>query len=234
LTLYYISLATNFSTVRAICFDVDSTVCPEEGLDVLAEFCNKGEIVKRITSQAMDGELDVTEALDQRLKVLNLTKDLMHQFLDKNPLKLTPGIEKLSSILRKNEVDIYLVSGGIHELVDRVAKRLSIPDDHVYANKLIYNDDGLVMDFDYNQPTSRSTGKAEVVAQIKSKLAPNEGVLMVGDGATDAAASPPADAFIGFGGVVVRPAVKRTTPYYFYSFDEMLEFFKRAGLIRIL
>lgn len=90
------------------------------------------------------------------------------------------------------------------------------------------------MDFDHNQPTSRSTGKAEVVAQIKSKLAPNEGVLMVGDGATDAAAFPPADAFIGFGGVVERPSVKRTTPYYFYSFDEMLEFFKRAGLIRML
>lgn len=99
---------------------MDSTVCPDEGLDALADFCNKGEIVKRMyvyflfsflifaepvlitafrTAQAMNGELDVTEALDQRLKVLNLTKDLMHQFLDKSPLKLTPGIEYIFNFI---------------------------------------------------------------------------------------------------------------------------------------
>nr|CDS32244.1 phosphoserine phosphatase [Hymenolepis microstoma] len=227
-------LLNDFSFVKAVCFDVDSTVCPDEGIDVLAEFCNKGEIIKQLTAQAMDGILDFTESLNQRLKVLNLTNDLIQQFLDKNPLKLTPGIDKLFSILRKNEVEIYLISGGLHELVDRVAKQLSVPDTHVFANRLIYNNDGLVVDFDRNQPTSRSNGKSEIVAQIKLKLASNEGILMVGDGATDAAASPPADAFIGFGGVVARPSIKKTTPYYFYSFGEMLEFFIRAGLIRIL
>ncbi|VDN98043.1 unnamed protein product [Rodentolepis nana] len=228
---------TDFSNVRVICFDVDSTVCPDEGVDVLAEFCNKGELMQITpfrTAQAMDGRLDFTESLDQRLKVLNLTKDLIQQFLDETPLKLTPGIEKLISILRKNEIEIYLISGGIHELVDRVAKQLSVPDTHVFANRLIYNNDGLVIDFDRNQPTSRSNGKSEVVAQIKLKLSLNEGVLMVGDGATDAAASPPADAFIGFGGVVVRPSIQKSTPFYFYSFDEMLEFFIRSGLIRIM
>lgn len=55
---------------------------------------------------------------------------------------------------------------------------------------------------------------------------------MIGDGSTDALACPPADAFIGFGGIVARPSVQKSTPYYFYSFDEMLEFFKQTGLIQ--
>lgn len=53
---------------------------------------------------------------------------------------------------------------------------------------------------------------------------------MVGDGATDAVACPPADAFIGFGGIVARPSVQQATPFYFYSSDEMLEFFSALWL----
>lgn len=33
----------------AVCFDVDSTVCEDEGIDELAEFCGAGEIVSQWT-----------------------------------------------------------------------------------------------------------------------------------------------------------------------------------------
>ena len=32
----------------AVCFDVDSTVIQEEGLDKLADFCGRGEAVKKL------------------------------------------------------------------------------------------------------------------------------------------------------------------------------------------
>lgn len=44
---------------------------------------------------------------------------------------------------------------------------------------------------------------------------------MVGDGATDAEACPPADAFIGYGGVVEREAIKKLTPWYVLSMAEL-------------
>ncbi len=90
---------------------------------------------------------------------------------------------------------------------------------------------GVVVDFDHDQPTSRSDGKRDVVASVKAKLPPDDVVLMVGDGMTDAAACPPADAFIGFGGVVSRPAVREATPYFFESFDDMFAFFQEKGVI---
>lgn len=34
--------------VDAVCFDVDSTVIQEEGIDELAKFCNKGEEVANL------------------------------------------------------------------------------------------------------------------------------------------------------------------------------------------
>eukprot|EP00941_MAST-03F_sp_MAST-3F-sp1_P002734 g2734.t1 len=38
---------------KVVCFDVDSTVSPEEGIDELAEFLGKGPAVAELTNQAM-------------------------------------------------------------------------------------------------------------------------------------------------------------------------------------
>lgn len=46
-------------------------------------------------------------------------------------------------------------------------------------------------------------------------------VVMVGDGATDSEACPPADAFVGFGGVVCRDKVRQLTPLYVTHFAEL-------------
>ena len=36
---------------EAVCFDVDSTVCTDEGLDALGEFCGAGEAVAALTTR---------------------------------------------------------------------------------------------------------------------------------------------------------------------------------------
>ena len=46
--------------------------------------------------------------------------------------------------------------------------------------------------------------------------------LQVGDGATDLAACPPADAFIGYGGNQVREKVKAASPWFVESFSELV------------
>lgn len=50
--------------------------------------------------------------------------------------------------------------------------------------------------FDENEPTSRSGGKGLVVRRLKEQNG-YERLVIIGDGATDAEASPPADGFIG-------------------------------------
>lgn len=50
--------------------------------------------------------------------------------------------------------------------------------------------------FDTNQPTSRSGGKGDAILQIR-QIHPESNITMVGDGATDLEASPPANNFIG-------------------------------------
>jgi len=50
--------------------------------------------------------------------------------------------------------------------------------------------------FDEEEPTCRSGGKGEVVRFLKDKMDYST-VVLIGDGATDLEACPPADAFIG-------------------------------------
>ena len=45
---------------------------------------------------------------------------------------------------------------------------------------------------------------------------------MVGDGATDLEARPPADAFIGYGGVIVRDNIKKKADWFVTDFADLV------------
>jgi phosphoserine phosphatase len=207
----------------AVCFDVDSTVINEEGIDVLAEFLGKGDEVAALTAAAMDGGMKFQDALAQRLELLKPSRQQILDCLEKNPLVLTDGITKLISTLQSKNVDVYLVSGGFRIMIEPVAKILNInPSTHVIANTIVFDDDtGLYKGFDTAEPTSKDMGKPKAIQQILDNRFYNNGIVMIGDGATDAQAKPPATAFIGFGGVVVREAVKNNADWFVTNFDHM-------------
>lgn len=75
--------------------------------------------------------------------------------------------------------------------------------------------------FDVNQPTSRTGGKGEAINLIRRSLGQNVSVTMIGDGATDLEASPPANNFIGYGGNVVRDEVRNRAQYYVTDFQQL-------------
>lgn len=75
--------------------------------------------------------------------------------------------------------------------------------------------------FDVNQPTSRTGGKGEAITIVRRSMARDVNITMIGDGATDLEASPPADNFIGYGGNIVREEVRNRAHYYATSFDQL-------------
>lgn len=95
-----------------VCFDVDSTVCPTEGIDELARHCNAADAVaawlviikititliailtKLRTKKAMEGGVSFREALVARLNIIKPTKHQVDSFLIQNPPALTPGVRQ--------------------------------------------------------------------------------------------------------------------------------------------
>ncbi|XP_045516569.1 phosphoserine phosphatase isoform X1 [Pieris brassicae] len=209
-------------TADCVCFDVDSTVIRDEGIDELAKFCGKGEDVKRLTAEAMCGNMTFQEALKKRLDIIRPTVGQIKEYLEKFPIHLTPGVAELVKVLQERGVAVYLVSGGFRSLIDPVADLLSIPRSNIYANRLKFYFNGEYAGFDENEPTSRSGGKPLVIRRLKEQHGYQK-LVMIGDGATDAEASPPADAFIGFGGNVVREEVQKRAPWFVTSFQELTD-----------
>ncbi|RWS07699.1 phosphoserine phosphatase-like protein [Dinothrombium tinctorium] len=206
----------------AVCFDVDSTVCRDEAIDELAKFVGREKEVSELTKVAMRGGCTFQEALARRLALIQPSVDILKAYLREHPPRLTPGIKELIALLRGRGVAIYLVSGGFDTLIEPVAKELDIPIKNVFANSLKFYFDGSYAGFDETRPTSQQDGKARVIAFLKQQ----EGfrrVVMVGDGATDLEAFPPADAFIGFGGNQIRNKVKDEAKWFVLSFYDLIE-----------
>lgn len=98
----------------AVCFDVDSTVVQEEGIDELAKFCGKGDEVSRLTKEAMKGNTDFRDALRIRLGIINPTQDQLHEFVRLQPPTLTPGIRYIYNIFTKSCLKLFLANWLIY------------------------------------------------------------------------------------------------------------------------
>ncbi|GAB2289710.1 hypothetical protein Dimus_024019 [Dionaea muscipula] len=210
-------------TVDAVCFDVDSTVCLDEGIDEFAEFCGAGKAVAEWTSRAMDGSVTFQEALAARLSLINPSLTKLHDFLEKKPPRISPGITELVKKLKAKSIDIYLVSGGFRQMINPVASILEIPFENIFANQLLFGNAGEFAGFDKDEPTSRSGGKAIAVQQIR-KDHNYKTLVMIGDGATDLEARQPggADLFICYGGVQLREAVAAKADWLVFNFKDLI------------
>jgi len=208
----------------AVCFDVDSTVCQDEAIDELASFLGKGEQVKRCTQKAMGGAMTFREALTLRLDIIQPSHHHLETYASTHPIRLTPGVRELINELHARATHVYLVSGGFRRLIEPVAEALGIQKSNVYANEILFDENGQYAGFSIEELTSDSgsinVGKAGVCGLLKAAYG-YKTLVMIGDGATDAEACPPADGFIGFGGNQLRESVKQIADWYVYDFETL-------------
>ncbi|XP_069767541.1 phosphoserine phosphatase [Narcine bancroftii] len=204
----------------AVCFDVDSTVIKEEGIDELAKFCGVGDAVAEMTRNAMGGNIPFKKALTERLAIIKPTRDQVNRLTNDQPPHITEGMMDLIVRLQQRNVQVFLISGGFRSIVEHVAARINIPLTNVYANILKFHLNGDYAGFDESQPTAESGGKGLVISLLKKERGFKK-VVMIGDGVTDLEACPPADAFIGFGGNVVRQPIKEKAKWFVTSFQEI-------------
>lgn len=200
---------------EAVAFDVDSTVCVDEGIDELGAFLGAGERVEAITKRAMEGGMDFAEALQLRLEAMAVTTDSLAAFVSKHPPRYSNGIKELVDALRASGKEVFLVSGGFRQMVHPVGSGLGIPVDNIHANTITFNEDGSLKGFDPNEFPSKSGGKANAVKHIKATRG-FKTMVMVGDGATDleARVAGGADIVVGYGGAQRRAKVEAEADWF--------------------
>lgn len=117
--------------------DVDSTLIDEEVIDELGAAAGVGGEIASVTARAMNGELDFREALEARVALLRgLPVSIFDQVY--HGVHFTNGAIDLIDALHAHGWKVGVVSGGFHEVVDRLAEDAHL--DFWIANRLESND----------------------------------------------------------------------------------------------
>jgi phosphoserine phosphatase len=204
----------------SIVLDVDSTVSGVEGFEWLASRRNDdvAREVALLTSQANDGMRPFEDVYERRLKAIVPSEAEVEELARYYERRLAPGAAEAITTLRESGVRTVLVSGGIRQAVIPLGYRLGFTAAEVFAVRLEFDDAGAYTGFDHQSPLTTTTGKATVVQRL---YLPRP-VLVVGDGATDLAARPAADAFAAFTGFAYRPGVVRAADHELSSFEQLV------------
>ena len=161
--------------------DMDSTIVTSETLDEIAGYAGIKEQIAAITRRSMNGEIDFSTALRERVAML---KGLGIEALEKTwaQTKLTPGARELVATMKAHNATTALVSGGFTWFTGRVAELVGF-DVH-RANVLLH--DGAVLEGAVAEPILDAYAKVlaleELAAARGLKLS---ATLTVGDGAND-------------------------------------------------
>lgn len=194
--------------LAGVYFDCDSTLCSIEGVDELLRWApaDQRAVITALTEQAMAGTLPLAEVYERRLQRLSPRREQLDQVGELYVAHLVPHAREVVAALQALGKHVGIVSGGLLVPVRRVAAHLGIEPANVHAVPLRFDAHGNYLDFDRTSPLWRNRGKIEVVQALPPAHRP---LAFVGDGITDAETRGHVARFVGFGGVVARPAVQR-------------------------
>ncbi|MBK8976680.1 MAG: HAD-IB family phosphatase [Planctomycetes bacterium] len=193
--------------LRTIWFDCDSTLSAIEGIDELAarRTPDVRDEIRALTARAMDGGATLEEVYATRLNRIAPTwaecKAVGVQYVD----RLVPDAVEVAAALRFLGKTLGMISGGLIPCVEPLARHLGLHGTHLLAVPVQFDPDGGYAGFDESNLLTRTRGKPTLLSRRPDDERP---MALVGDGSTDLAAQDVVDRFVGFGGVVARPAVR--------------------------
>jgi len=166
---------------KAVFFDMDSTVIAQESIVELAKFAGTAEEVHRITELAMQGQLDFHQALEQRVATLKGQPASILSDVSKK-LTLNPGIIEFCRLAKSMNTELYLISGGFHELAGYIAGQLSF--DGYQANHL-EQIDGILTGKVIGDIVGANEKRNFVKNICLQKSFQAQNIIAIGDGAND-------------------------------------------------
>ncbi len=162
--------------------DMDSTLISIECIDEIADMAGIKPQIAAITERAMQGELDFSQSLRERVALLKGLKESDLTRVLNERLTLNPGAAQWIAACKANNITTVLVSGGFTFFADRVKALLEL--DYAVSNSLEIIDEkltgkvlGKIID---------AEAKADQLTHLRDKLGLScEQTIAIGDGAND-------------------------------------------------
>ena len=195
---------------KNIIFDCDSTLTKIEGLDEIARQKGILDQVEAITRKGMNGEIPYEVSFRRRwLEIVRPTKEDLEWLGQYYIRNLVEGAFEAVTKLKELARHVSILSHVPEPSIRILAEHLGIAQENVFAvpTKFIYDS---TMEVSEEFVGEIDSFKERVVKEIRV----TGPTVLIGDGATDLKAARIADLFIGFGGVVFRPKLKKLCRFY--------------------
>lgn len=200
-----------FYDVDIVIFDCDSTLSTIEGIDELARRAGVYDQLAPLTQAAMEGRIKLDDIYKQRLNLIRPALADIEWLGQRYQETIVNDAAGVIDKLQRTTKQVHIVSGGIRQAVVKLAEQLKIPAPHVHAVDIRFKHSGEYAGFDETSPLSRSGGKKIIGRNIVGE---HSTAVIIGDGITDMEAAQDRILFIGFGGIVRRPAVEQIAQDY--------------------
>lgn len=197
--------------IDAVLFDCDGTLASIEGIDELATMYHVGDIVHRLTQEAMGKHGMSTKLFAERLALVKPTAHSVDAIGTAYITHRIPDIEAVIQLFKRINKTIYIISAGLLPAVRRFGAFLQIPEENIFAVPIQFTATGEYLDFDHTSPLTKKHGKREIVAQIKSQ---HKNLAYIGDGLSDYEVYDLVTRFIGFGGAYYRESIEKHCQFY--------------------
>lgn len=217
--------------------DFDSTFTKVEALDILGEISLSGhperdarlQKIKDITDGGMDGSLSFRESLEQRITLLDANKKHLPELVERLSKLVSKSVSRNKAFFKANPDNTFIVSNGFKEFILPVVTPYGIKTENVFANDMVFDQKGDIVDFNHENVLSANGGK---VKQIQG-LGLEGNIHMIGDGYTDYEVRKAgiADTFYAFTENIERPPVKENADHVAPSFDEILFYNNMSGAL---
>jgi phosphoserine phosphatase len=221
----------HWAPFEVVVFDCDSTLSTVEGIDELARWLGKDAEVAELTRRAMDGDLPLEAVYGRRLELLIPTREHLRRLAQLYADTLLPDAAAVIAALQRQGHAVFIVSGGLAEGVRELGVRLGLPEGHIYAVEIEYNqlagrwwetwkhprgqNPGEQYLSHDGGPLTVRKGKADLIRELRGRVRGR--AMLIGDGVSDLEAAPAVDLFVGFGGAVSRERVRAQAEVFIHA-----------------
>lgn len=205
--------------------DFDSTIVKVEALDELAKMVLadddddeiKAAQIAEITKAGMEGRIGFGDSLRQRMALVAPHRKQVDGLVRRLHEAADESFGREAAWLAARADNVWVVSGGFDDWIVPVVERLGLRSDHVLANGLVWDADGMARGYDEARPLAQDGGK---VLAVRS-LGLTGRTVMVGDGMTDyeVRRAGLADTFVAYVAHADRPAVRAVADEVAQSID---------------
>jgi D-3-phosphoglycerate dehydrogenase len=219
-------MASNSNKIFVI--DFDSTFIRSETLDLLAEYSlmntpDADQIIREIrniTNDGMEGKINFSESLHQRIGMLRANKSHIGLLVQKIKEDVSVSFRRNKKFFKDFSNRIFIISNGFKEIIAPIVSEYNIQMENVYANTFTYDEKGDITGFDENNILSKDNGKVELLKSLNIQ----GDIYVIGDGYSDYQIKEAglANKFYAFTENIERDVVVEKADHIAPSLDEIL------------